>query len=66
MSRKITKIKRKYSGTNSPNQEATHAQICSGFLENPPVIQRHEMNDLLIKTVKAECQLNIKADRCRS
>ena len=42
--------KRKYLGTNSPNQEETLAQICSGFLENPPVIQWHKTNDISINT----------------
>jgi hypothetical protein len=35
-------------GTNSPNQGATLGQICSDLLDNPPVIQSHEMNDALI------------------
>jgi hypothetical protein len=34
-------------GTNSPNQGATLEQICSDLLDNPPVIQSHEMNDAL-------------------
>lgn len=50
MTKQKNNQKRKYLGTNSPNQEATLAQICSAFLENPPVIQWHKTNDISINT----------------